>query len=210
MPNIKSIDRSIDKQSGTLLKGKSFMANANITKQALSVALKELMEEVPFDKIRIADICKRCDMNRKSFYYHFKDKYDLLNWIFDTEFISFAKDLSQAEEFNEHVDALQNMCNYFYENRNFYRKALQTEGQNSFPEHFREYVIPILKLRIEYLFGDSDDEFTLDFFTDVAVGTIRRWLLDKNCMPPDEFMNKLMHLVQQGATALHKELNKEE
>jgi len=190
-------------------KGGRIMANSNITKQALSTALKEIMEEVPFDKIRIADICQRCDMNRKSFYYHFKDKYDLLNWIFDTEFISFAKDLSQAEEINERVDALQNICNYFYENRDFYRKALQTEGQNSFPEHFREFIIPILKLRIEYLFGNNADEFTLNFFTDAAVGTMERWLLDENCMPPDEFMNKLMHLVQQGAEALHNELYKE-
>jgi probable dihydroxyacetone kinase regulator len=193
----------------TTEKGGSLMANSNITKHALSTALKELMEEIPFDKIRIADICSRCNMNRKSFYYHFKDKYDLLNWIFDTEFISFAKDLSQAEELNEHVDALQNICNYFYENRYFYRKALQTEGQNSFPEHFREYVMPILKLRIEYLFGDSKDEFTLNFFTDATVSTIERWLLDKNCLPPDVFLSKLMHLVQQGAEALHNELNRE-
>ena len=90
-----------------------------------------------------------------------------------------------------------------------YRKALQTEGQNSFPEHFRAYVMPIMKLRIEYLFGDSQDEFTLNFFTDATVGTMQRWLLEKNCMPPDEFMNRLMQLVQQGAEALHKELSKE-
>ena len=186
------------------------MANFNITKQALSTALKELMEEVPFEKIRIADICKRCGMNRKSFYYHFKDKYDLLNWIFDTEFISFAKDLLQAEELDEHVDALKNICSYFYENRGFYRKALQTEGQNSFPEHFREYVTPLMKLRIEHLFGESKDEFALNFFTDTAIATMERWLLDKNCMPPDEFVNKLMRLIQQGAEALHNELNKEE
>lgn len=186
------------------------MANSNLTKHALSTALKELMDEVPFDKIRIADICDRCDMNRKSFYYHFKDKYDLLNWIFDTEFISFTKNLVQAEELDEHVDALRDIYNYFYENRDFYRKALQTRGQNSFHEHFRAYIIPIQKLRIEYLFGDSDDEFALNFFTDVTVSTIERWLLDKNCMPPDEFMNKLMHLLQQGAKALNKEFNQEE
>lgn len=186
------------------------MATSKITKQALSTALKELMEEIPFDKIHIADICNRCGMNRKSFYYHFKDKYDLLNWIFDTEFSSFTKDLSQAEELNDHIDALQNIFNYFYENRDFYRMALQTEGQNSFPEHFKEFVTPVLKQQIEYLFGNSDDEFTLHFFTDAAIGTMERWLLDKNCMPPDEFLNKLLHLFQQGAKALNNELNKEE
>lgn len=59
------------------------MAASNITKRALATALWELMKEVPFDKIQVANICERCGMNRKSFYYHFKDKYDLVNWIFD-------------------------------------------------------------------------------------------------------------------------------
>ena len=89
------------------------MANSNITKQALATALKELMEAVPFEKIRVADICERCTMSRKSFYYHFKDKYDLLNWIFDTEFISFVKDLSQAEELHQQIYRFQNIYNYF-------------------------------------------------------------------------------------------------
>ena len=60
------------------------MADSNITKRALATSLKELMLEQPFDKINVAQICARCNMNRKSFYYHFKDKYDLVNWIFDT------------------------------------------------------------------------------------------------------------------------------
>ena len=53
------------------------MADSNITKRALASALKELMNEKPFARISVSDICTRCDMNRKSFYYHFKDKYDL-------------------------------------------------------------------------------------------------------------------------------------
>ena len=64
------------------------MADSNMTKRALAAALKELMGEMPFAKITVADICEKCDMNRKSFYYHFRDKYDLVNWIFDNEFIA--------------------------------------------------------------------------------------------------------------------------
>ena len=63
------------------------MADSNITKLALSNALKELLAERPFEKISVSDICQKCSMNRKSFYYHFRDKYDLVNWIFDTEFM---------------------------------------------------------------------------------------------------------------------------
>ena len=117
------------------------MADSNITKRALATALRELMEEVPFEKIQVALICERCNMNRKSFYYHFKDKYDLLNWIFDTEIISFVKEFSNSQKFEERIEETRSVCNYFYENRNFYRKALKIEGQNSFSEHFREYII---------------------------------------------------------------------
>ncbi len=183
------------------------MADSNITKRALATALRELMEEVPFDKIQVAHICERCDMNRKSFYYHFKDKYDLLNWIFDTEIITFIQGHSGEEKLEQRVEALQDVCNYFYENRDFYRKALKIQGQNSFSEHFREYIMPLLKIRLVYLIEDSEDDFALNFFTDAVVCTMERWLLDKNCMPPDVFITKLLRLVYQVANTIHKQLN---
>ncbi len=64
-------------------------------------------------------------MSRKSFYYHFKDKYDLVNWIYYNEFISVAKD----KNYNSEWAFLEDICGYFYENRNFYQKALRIEAQ---------------------------------------------------------------------------------
>lgn len=64
------------------------MPDANMSRKTLSFALTELMKTESFQKISISDICDLCNMNRKSFYYHFKDKYDLVNWIFDNEFIA--------------------------------------------------------------------------------------------------------------------------
>ena len=49
------------------------MADSNITKQARSGSLKKLLTKKPLEKISVADICTLCGMNRKSFYYHFKD-----------------------------------------------------------------------------------------------------------------------------------------
>lgn len=49
------------------------MADSYITKRALATSLRELMQEQPFDKISVSQICDGCGMNRKSFYYHFKD-----------------------------------------------------------------------------------------------------------------------------------------
>ena len=53
------------------------MADSNSTKSALADAMKKLMVRKSFAKISISDLCEECGLNRKSFYYHFKDKYDL-------------------------------------------------------------------------------------------------------------------------------------
>ncbi len=173
------------------------MADSNITKRALASALKELMKEEPFAKISISDICAKCDMNRNSFYYHFKDKYELVNWIFDTEFVALVSSEQVPHAYTEHVKQLEDTCVFFYENRDFYRKALQIKGQNAFSDHFREFVRPIMELRISRLVGENDvDDFFIDFFVDAVLCALMRWLRSKDCMPPKQFAQKLVRLVQ--------------
>lgn len=163
------------------------MADSNITKKALASALKELMTEQPFSKISVSDICERCGMNRKSFYYHFKDKYDLVNWIFDTECSHFI--LEYREENIWKVFGL--MCHYLYENREFYRHALRIEGQNSFIDHFRESLRSGFRMSFSRLMGEHED-FQLYFYSDAIVCAIERWLTSKKCVPPDEFLKMLI------------------
>ena len=183
------------------------MADSNITKRALAAALRELMEEMPFDKIQIAQICERCDMNRKSFYYHFKDKYDLVNWIFDTEFISFARESAKDLPSDDRWELIERACEHFYANRAFYSKALMIKGQNSLADHLREYLFPLIKIRIAQFLSDDDGEFTTNFFTDAVFCAIERWLLDKQCMPPEEFVTKIKQIVQGGAMAIYQEMS---
>ena len=49
------------------------------TKRALEASLKKLLLEKPLNKITINDITEDCGVNRMTFYYHFKDIYDLVD-----------------------------------------------------------------------------------------------------------------------------------
>lgn len=187
------------------------MADSNITKQALASSLRNLMKEVPFEKINVAQICERCGMNRKSFYYHFKDKYDLVNWIFDTNFIAFAASDTGKNTAGDRWEAIERACEHFYRDRDFYRKAFRIQGQNSFSEHFREAIFPVLKNHLVYLVGDDGaDDFMVGFFTDAILCAMQRWLMDKECMPPEQFVIKIKGLVQNGAAAIYREAMKED
>ena len=186
------------------------MADSNITKQALSKALKELMEDQSFEKISVSDICERCHMNRKSFYYHFRDKFDLANWTFDTEFVELIQKneldiVHIPNSFEERWDSIRIFCEYFYENRTFYRKLLSVEGQNSFPSHFREFIHQLLRLRLVSMFGQDDlPQMVHDFLTDGILCVIERWLLEKQCVPVDEFLDNMKKLLQVVYHALQR------
>ena len=148
------------------MKRGDFLADSNITKRALAAALKELMAEMPFSKININDICEKCDMNRKSFYYHFQDKYALLNWIYDTEFIAIAR----KKTYDSGWQFLYDICTYFYQNKQFYRKALLIKGQNSFSEHFRELMLPVITEYLKGIFSAQElIPSHINFFTDASL-----------------------------------------
>lgn len=181
------------------------MADSSITKMALANSLKALMQEKSFNKISINDICAGCCMNRKSFYYHFQDKYDLLNWIFDTEFREFALRSSRLETW----DLMLSLCYYLYENRKFYRKALEIDGQNSFRSHLYDFLYEkfyneLEVLFIEDIYGTSLDKIQAQFITDGVMCALERWLLSHSNMTADEFIEKLRSLVVRLIIAIHK------
>ena len=186
-------------------KGERIMADSNITKRALSNALREAMQEIPFQKISITDICSRCDMNRKSFYYHFKDKYDLVIWIFDTEFGIIADKFSKASKW-EYLTAL---CRYFDENRDFYRRAIKISGQNSFSSHLHCIIEDVISDEFDKAFGkDVTKDFQVCFFTDGFVCAIERWLLQKDPVTPENFMGQIQSILEMVAEKLYCGNNK--
>lgn len=183
------------------------MADSNITKRALASSLKELMETMPFEKINVGDICEKCDMNRKSFYYHFKDKYDLVNWIFDTECVPLMLEAEAVDSPADRYRLLAPCAEYLYNNRDFYRKALKIQGQNAFSDHMREFMLPTLKARLSTMFEeDAIDDFTLNFFSDAVLSSMQRWLGEKDCMRWDEFLKKMYTIIYRGAHIVYEKL----
>lgn len=164
------------------------MADSNGTRNALAASMKKLMAQKPFAKISVGDICDDCSMNRKSFYYHFKDKYDLVNWIFYEEFVGRI----ELESYENEWELLDDLCRYFYQERAFYQNALQVEGQNSFRDYFFEILQPIVYYFIQNMFEESErKEFYVSFFCDGFLAAIVRWLKEDTGISPEQFLDEL-------------------
>ncbi len=173
------------------------MSDSNITKQALANALKALMLKKTLNKISVGDIVNECKLTRQTFYYHFKDKYDLMNWIYYTETARFMDSYHTIENW---TDGLVELCYYMQENKSFFSNALKTVGQNSFPEYLQNYIHDITLSVVDKMKGDKEIDskewaFIVDFCSIAFVGSIVRWSKNGMLEDPKDYITQMKKLV---------------
>ncbi len=91
------------------------------TKQEIAAGFKLLMKEKPIRKITVQYLMDALDMKRQSFYYHFQDVYDVMEWICDREFISQIGYIEE-ESFEEWFDKTLSLLEA---DRLFYKKVTE-------------------------------------------------------------------------------------
>lgn len=70
---------------------------SSLTKKALRETMIRALNERPLEKIRVKDLVEECGVNRNTFYYHYKDIYELLADIFETETEEIAETLKNDD-----------------------------------------------------------------------------------------------------------------
>lgn len=88
------------------------------TKIKIADCVKELMRKKEISKIRIGDIMNATGMSRQSFYYHFQDIYEVLEWIGCTDF----KEQLEGDSYNSLCDWACDLMTILQANRSFYEK----------------------------------------------------------------------------------------
>ena len=107
----------------------------------LAESLKELAEKHPIEKITIKEITDKAGVIRPTFYNHFQDKYELLEWIIMSELLEPMVPLFK----NGMVDqALILLFTTIEREKKFYTKASKLEGQNSFESIVKNCVKNVL------------------------------------------------------------------
>lgn len=118
------------------------MPRSNQTKHLLAESLQELMVTTPLEKISVNDIVDHAGVGRNTFYYHFEDKYDLVNWYFQSGITQFLVERGAYTGWDSLLAAIKD---YFLENKVFYCNALAYNGQNSLQKYMFDYLCSIFE-----------------------------------------------------------------
>lgn len=170
---------------------------ASSTKEALGTALKKMLNIKPIDKITVKDLVEECGVNRQTFYYHFDDVYDLLEWVFEEDANRILPDEIFYDQWRENVMLF---FKYLYENRSFVLNIYNSQN--------RSYMLRYFKRRLHYCIHGfavivaegrniewSDLEFVCEFYAQGVTGLISQWLDLNMELPPEVTAEKFMQVL---------------
>ena len=170
---------------------------SKITKYAMAAALKELTQKKNLSKITISDITDKCGISRMTFYYHFKDIYDLVGWICNEDA---AKAIGGKLEFSEWQKAYTSLGHLALENRVFVENVYHSMQKENIERYMNGITYRLLVQAIEEFskeepLPEEDVKFIANFFKHAFVGIELDWVRKGMKETPEDITDKLSTLI---------------
>ena len=151
---------------------------SQMTKRALAASLKKLLNQKPLNKITINDIAEDCGISRMTFYYHFKDIYDLVEWVC-------VEDAAQALEGKKTYDTWQegflNIFQAVLANKPFVMNVYRSVSR----ERIEQYLNPLIhrlilgvveEKSVGMNLNEGDKQYIASFYEYAFIGIMLEWI----------------------------------
>lgn len=166
---------------------------SQLTATAIKASLIKLLGEKPLDKITVKDIVEDCGINRKTFYYHFRDIYDVLEVMLAEELRRFESAHTDDESLEECVFKI---TDFIRKNKKAVKHIYDSLDLSKLEKVLFEAALPQIKSYIQHHTGEAfhtDDDINLlsALFSAAIVGAILHWLRDGVPEKYDESLKKV-------------------
>ncbi len=173
------------------------------TKMVLKESFIKLLGEKSVNKITIKEICDMADINRTTFYAHYKDQYDLLRQLQDELMSDIITHLTQNTKSSTGIistQTIEKIFEYIKENSDicilFLSESVDTNFENQVIKLFHEWFIYYWKqsganvrLDIEYVYA---------FSAYGCIGIIKKWLSEGMVIPIEEMAQLVIKMTSLG------------
>ena len=146
-------------------------------KYKLAEAIKELMQHNLLEHITVKEIVMLAGVSRQTFYRHFQDKYDLVNWYFDI----LAKDcFDQMGVTLSLREGLILKFDFIRKERVFFTQAFKSTEYNSIVKHDYEFILAFYTNIIRKHTGSDpakDIRFILELYCHGSISMTVDWAI---------------------------------
>jgi probable dihydroxyacetone kinase regulator len=166
---------------------------SQVTKRALEQSLKNLLLKKPLNKITISDIAEDCGINRMTFYYHFKDIYDLVEWACMEDA---AKALREKKTHDTWQEGLLQIYYAVRENKPFIMNVYRCVDREQVERYLKPLADQLLMDVVEeqavgMTVREEDKAFIARVYSYAFVGLMLDWIGDDMKEEPEQLVQKL-------------------
>lgn len=166
------------------------------TKKSLAAALKKAMETKKLSKITVSELILECNINRKTFYYHFQDIYALLKWVLEEEAINVVKQFDMIVNTEE---AFRFIMNYIEDNKHIINCAYDSMGYEELKRFLYSDMIGIISETVQagedklgVSIDESFKEFLARFYSEAAAGIMIDWIKNRVSQDKETVLQDLL------------------
>lgn len=150
----------------------------NRTKYALEASLKKLLLQKPLDKITINDLTSDCGISRMAFYYHFKDIYDLTEWVCAEDA---ARALQGKKTYDSWQEGLLQIFEAVLENKPFIMNVYHSVSREQIENYLFHLTYHLIMGVVEEKsvgmeISEEEKEFIANFYKYSFVGVMLDWI----------------------------------
>ena len=170
---------------------------SNFTKKEIRATFLKLLEEKPLSKITVKNLVESCGINRNTFYYYYRDIYDLIDDIFNTE----ADIVLNQNPIHGHwhEGCLQSM-HYLVGHSMVIHNVFNSISHEAIKAYLRKYAHNLIRVFCDKIANDgfvpeSDKEFISRFYAHAFVGTFLDWIRGGMKQEPEEIIGMMVRLL---------------
>lgn len=171
---------------------------------ALTNSLLEMMEEMPFEDIRVKDLCERAMLRKSTFYKHFADKYELLNFVVCQTIDGFDAQAAKKGRYEQpaayYERLLASVFDFVDQNKKLIRNGMKSDSVSLVLNLLAEQVTPNLQKKLEEdekagYHLPASAQVTAAFFSGAVAENLKNWILNGRKMPKEELIEQLCKII---------------
>ena len=171
---------------------------SQVTKRALEQSLKNLLLKKPLSKITISDLTEDCGMNRMTFYYHFKDIYDLVEWTCLTDA---KRALDEKKTYDTWQQGFLQILEAVQANKPFIMNVYHCVHREQVEIYLRplveDLILNVVNEEAEGLnVRDEDKTFIVQAYSYIFIGIMLDWIKEDMKENPQEIVERLNKLIK--------------
>lgn len=174
--------------------------NGNRTRRELAKALKTLLKRKPLEQMRVRELTELCGLRRQSFYYHFKDVYDLFDWAIRQEQAYLRGAREDCLTWRQAMGAVLERA---AEERAFYQAVLRYRGRAGLREVFllsEPLEAALAYYRTRSGLNPSSERARVLCWETVLLSLLEGWISDDLDLTPEELLPVLEDAVIRKAS----------